>query len=68
MKKRPLNTKPKAEHKSDEAVLMEKPEAGTLKEIRKNESIKKQFAQNAIIYERIKCPIAAIACCFIHQI
>lgn len=68
MKKSPLNKTLKAEHKSDETVLIGAQEAGTVKEVCKNESIKKQFAQNALIYERIKCPIAAIACSFIHQI
>jgi hypothetical protein len=68
MKKPPLNKQLKAERKSDETVLIGAQEAGTVKEVCKNESIKKQFAQNALIYERIKCPIAAIACSFIHQI
>lgn len=68
MKKRPLNNKLKAEHKSDEAVLMGRQEAGTVKEESKIERIKKQFAHDELIYERIKCPIAAMACCLIHQV
>jgi hypothetical protein len=68
MKKRPLNNKLKAEHKSDEAVLMGTQEAGTIKEESKNEWIKTQFAKDAFIYERIKCPIAAMGFCLMHRV
>lgn len=68
MTKLPLNKRIKAEHKSDNSVLMEKPEAETVKEAIKNERIKKQFAQDALIHKRIKCPVAAMACCLMHQV
>lgn len=43
-------------------------EAGTVKEDRKNEWIKKQFAQDALIYERLKCPIAAMSLCLMDRL
>ena len=68
MKKRPLNTKLKAEQKSDDTVLMSAQEAGAIKKDSINERIKKQFAQDALIYQRIKCPVAAMVCCLMHQV
>ena len=69
MKKPPLiNNKLKAEHKSDDAVLMGTQEAGIMKKDSKNERIKKQFAQDALIHQRVKCPVAAMVCCLMHQV
>ncbi len=68
MKKRPLNKTLKAEHKSDDTVLMDAQEARTVKEVSKNEWIKKQFAQDTLIYERVKCPIAAMVFCSLHRV
>ena len=68
MKKVILNKKPKAEHKSDETILMGTQEAGAVKEESKTERIKKQFAQDALIHERIKCPVVAMVCCLMHQV
>jgi hypothetical protein len=68
MKKPHLNNKLKAEHKSDDAILMETHKAGTAKENSKNERIKKQFAQGALVHQRIKCPVAAMVCCLIQQV
>lgn len=68
MTKLHLNNKLQAEHKSDNSVLMEKPEARTVKEVRQNERIKKQFAQDDLIYQRVKRPVMAMACCLIHQV
>ncbi len=68
MKKLHLNNKLKAEQKSDKAVLMEAPAVRTTsEEDSKEERIKKQFAQDALIYQRIKCPVAAMVCCLICQ-
>lgn len=68
MKKSPLNKTLKAAHKSDETGLVGAQEAETVKEVRKNESIKKQFAQSANIYQRVKCPVVAMACCLMYQV
>lgn len=68
MKKLPLNTKLKAERKSDNAVLTAPQEVEKVEKDSENEWIKKQFAQNALIYQRIKCPIAAMVCCLMHQV
>ncbi|WP_373551543.1 hypothetical protein [Haliscomenobacter sp.] len=68
MKKLPLNNKLKAEHKSDNAVLMETPAARKVAKDNKDERIKKQFAQDALIYQRIKCPVAAMVCCLMYQV
>ncbi len=68
MKKLPSNTKLKAEHKSDNAVLMGTPELRAVEKDSKNERIKKQFTQDALIYQRVKCPIAAMVCCLMHQV
>ena len=68
MKKLPLNDKLKAEHKSDDAVLMGTPKVRAIKKDSINERIKKQFAQDALIYQRIKCPVAAMVCCLMHQV
>lgn len=68
MKKLPLNTKPKAEHKSDNAILMQAAAAKTVEKDRKEEYIKKQFAQDALIHQRVKCPVAAMVCCLMHQV
>jgi hypothetical protein len=68
MKKVILNNNPKAEHKSDEAVLMGAQEARKVKEDSKDERIKKQLAEDALIHERIKCPVAAMACCLMHRV
>ena len=68
MKKLPLRSKLKAEHKSDNAVLMEAPAVGTVEKDSKDERIKKQFAQDALIYQRVKCPVAAMVCCLMHQV
>ena len=68
MKKLPLNNKLKAEHKSDNAVLMETPEVRTVEKDVQNERIRKQFAQDDLIYQRVKCPAVAVACCLIDQV
>ena len=68
MKKLPLNNKLKAEHKSDNAVLMETPEVRTVEKDVQNERIRKQFAQDALIHQRIKCPVTAMVCCLMHQV
>lgn len=68
MKKRPLNSKLKAEHKSDNAVLMGSSKVGTVEKNSENYRIKKQFAQDALIHERVKCPVAAMVCCLMHQV
>lgn len=68
MKKLPLRTKLKAENKSCNAVLMEAPEISTVEKDRKNAHIKKQFAQDALIHQRIKCPVMAMVCCLMHQV
>jgi hypothetical protein len=69
MKKLPLNNKLKAEHKSDKAVLMEAPAVRTtVEKDSQEERIKKQFAQDALIHQRIKCPAAAMVCCLMHQV
>jgi hypothetical protein len=69
MKKLHLNNKLKAEQKSNNAILMEAPAVRTtLEKDSKEEQIKKQFAQDALIHQRIKCPIAAMVCCLIHQV
>jgi len=68
MKKLPLNTKLKAEHMSDNAVLMGTPKVRTIKKASKDDWIKKQFAQDALIYQRVKCPVAAMVCCLMHQV
>lgn len=68
MKKLPLNNKPKAEHKSDDEMLMETQEVRTDESGSKNERSRKQFAQDALIHERVKCSVTAMVCCFIHQV
>ena len=68
MKKLHLNNKLKAEHKSDKVVLMGPPEVRAIKKDSINERIRKQFTQDALIYQRIKCPIAAMACCLMRQV
>jgi hypothetical protein len=68
MKKPPLNSKLKAEHKSDNAVLMGTPKVGTVEKNSENERIRKQFAQDALIHQRIKCPVTAMVCCLMHQV
>lgn len=68
MKKHPLNKKLSAEHQSDEAVLMGGAAIRTVDKITKNECIKKQFAQDALIHQRVKCPVMAMVCCLIHQV
>ena len=68
MKKLHLNNKLKAEHKSDKAVLMETPEVSTIDKDSKKERVKKQFAQDALIHQRVKCPVAAMVCCLMHQV
>ncbi len=68
MKIRPLNNRLKAEHKSDDADLTGTPEVRIIKKDRKNDWIKKQFAQDALIHHRIKCPVAAMVCCLMHQV
>ena len=69
MKKPPLiNTKLKAEHKSDNAILAETPEVRAVEKDSKDERIRKQFAQDTLIHERVKCPVAAMVCCLMHQV
>lgn len=68
MKKRPLYNKLKAKHKCDNVVLKELPTVGAVEEDLKNQRIKKQFAQDALIYQRMKCPFMALACCLIYQV
>ena len=68
MKKLPLNKNLKAEHKSDNAILMRAQAAKPAGKDSQNERIKKQFAQDALIHQRIKCPVAAMVCCLIHQV
>ena len=68
MKKLPLRSKLKGEHKSDNAVLMGTAELRAVEEDSKNERIKKQFAQDALIHQRVKCPVAAMVCCLMHQV
>jgi hypothetical protein len=68
MKKLPLNTKLKAEHKSEKAALMGTPEVRTVEKDSKNEWIKKQFAQDDIIHQRVKCPVVAMACCLLQVV
>ena len=64
-----LNKNLKAEQKSDNAILMKARAARTTEEKDgKDERIKKQFAQDALIYQRIKCPVAAMVCCLICQV
>lgn len=68
MKKLPLNNKLNAEQKSDKTVLTETPKVITIKKGRKNDHIKKHFAQDALIHERVKCPVTAMVCCLMHQV
>jgi hypothetical protein len=68
MRKVVLNNNPKAEHKSDDTVLMGAQEAGMVNEDRKNEWLKKQFAQDALIHQRVKCPVAAMVFCLMHRV
>ncbi len=68
MKKLSLNTKLKAEHKSDNAVLTGPPEVRAIKKDSINERIRKQFAQDDLIYQRVKCSVAAMVCCLMHQV
>ena len=68
MKKLPLNIKLKAEHQPDEAVLMRASKLRKVAKDRENDCIKKQFAQEALIHQRLKCPVMAMACCLMHQV
>lgn len=68
MKKLPLNNNLKAAHKSDNEILKETQEVAKDEKGSKNEWIKKQFAQDGLIYQRIKCPVTAMVCCLIHQV
>jgi len=68
MKKVILTPKNKAEHKSDQAIWVGTQEVGTIEEALKNDYIKKQFAQDARIHQRVKCPVMAMVCCLMHQV
>ena len=68
MKKLSLNNRLKGEHKSDKAVLMRASKSRTIQKNSEDERIKKQFAQDALIYQRVKCPVAAMVCCLMHQV
>ena len=68
MKKLPLRNKLKGEHKSDNAVLMGTAALRAVEKDSKDERIKKPFAQDDLIYQRVKCPAVAVACCLIDQV
>lgn len=68
MKKASLNTKLKLEHRPERTVLRAIQKAASFEKSYEDDRIKRQFAQDALIYQQIKCRVAAMVCCLIHQV
>ena len=68
MKKPIMKSKLKGKRKLDKTALMEKEEGATMIEEYIKRQIKKQFDQDNQLFQRIKCPVVAMACCLMLQV
>lgn len=68
MKKASLNTKLKVENRPERTILRGMQNTASVEKNCEDDRLKRQFAQDAIVYQRIKCPVAAMVCCLIHQV